>query len=159
MITLRQGNIFTSQLPTIANPVNCVGVMGAGLAKEFAKRFPTYFDWYKDQCKKGLWFPGEIHYYHRPNSAGNGSDPKTILSVVTKSHWKNPSRLDYIRKALNTFVQEHKVKSLLFSGVAFPALGCGLGGLREADVIPLMSSYLANLPSMEFEIWTPSQLR
>src|SRR5699024_9541376 len=37
------GNIFDSKCSTLVNTVNCVGVMGKGIALDFKKKYPSMF--------------------------------------------------------------------------------------------------------------------
>ena len=86
---IKNKNIFDSQCQTIVNTVNCVGVMGKGLALEMKKRYPNMFDKYKDYCDKGLIDIGKLWLYKH-------SDDKWILNFPTKKHWKNGSEYEYI---------------------------------------------------------------
>ncbi len=40
MIHFTRGDIFAQPVEAIVNPVNCVGVMGRGLALQFKRRYP-----------------------------------------------------------------------------------------------------------------------
>jgi O-acetyl-ADP-ribose deacetylase (regulator of RNase III) len=46
------GDILQSKAQTLINTVNCVGVMGKGIALEFKKRFPEMFDDYEKRCER-----------------------------------------------------------------------------------------------------------
>ena len=48
-----KGNLFASQAQCLVNTVNCVGVMGKGVALEFRRRFPNMFEEYRRVCEAG----------------------------------------------------------------------------------------------------------
>lgn len=138
MIQYINGNIFTATTQCIVNPVNCVGVMGKGLAREFKKRFPDMFKYYKAQCDTGLLQIGQIAFYkYKTPSTG-----PIICLFPTKNHWRQASTLEIIEVGLRAFIKyapEMQIKS-----VAFPKIGAGLGGLNfNLQVLPLMEMYLA----------------
>lgn len=127
MIYYRWDSIFDSDADAIVNAVNCVGAMGAGLAKAFAVKFPLMEKDYKAYCEEKLLAPGSLHTYY----SNIGLDPM-IINFPTKDDWRNPSNLVFIdsgMEALTNLVFKFKLKR-----VAIPALGCGLGGLQWTDV-------------------------
>ena len=132
------GDIFQAKVDLLVNPVNCEGVAGKGLAKQFKERFPRNFKNYRTLCLEGKIRPGHPYLFYDPKN------PPLILNFPTKDKWRNPSKLEYIEeglKSLRTIIQHLKIKS-----VALPALGCGLGGLNWEDVFPLIQKYLGDLP-------------
>ncbi len=141
---VKNGNIFESKCSTIVNTVNCVGVMGKGIALEFKKRYPNMFMDYVLKCDRGEVKPGQPYIYHE-----NGT---SILNFPTKDHWRSPSRLTYVTDGLDWFVQNYQ--SLDISSIAFPPLGCGNGGLTWDIVGPLMYQKLCQLP-LDIEIYAP----
>jgi len=139
------GNLFESGADTLVNPVNCVGVMGKGLALEFKKRFPSMFEDYAERCARNQVRLGEPYLFRDRSGT-------LIVNFPTKDHWRPPSRLADIDRGLDYFVQHHaqwRIKS-----VAFPQLGCGNGGLSWEDVGPLMFSKLQVL-KIEIEVYMP----
>ena len=139
------GNIFESKALTLVNTVNCVGVMGKGIAKEFKERYPDMFKEYAELCEQGNLQPGKPYYYQ--DLLGN-----SIINFPTKKHWRSPSKLSYIVQGLKWFVDNYK--ELNISSVAFPPLGCGNGGLNWELVGPIMYHWLKDLP-IEVEIYAP----
>ncbi|MGQ4893478.1 MAG: macro domain-containing protein [Candidatus Njordarchaeia archaeon] len=123
------GDIFSSQCQVLVNPVNCVGIMGKGLALEFKKRFPYIFNVYFSLCHENKLKIGE------PFLVDN------VLLFPTKDHWKEKSKLDNIRKGV-VYLTKH-YKNMEIESIAFPLLGCGLGGLKEKDVLEIMIKYLS----------------
>lgn len=148
MITIKSGDIFTSKAECLVNPVNCVGVSGAGLAKAFAANFPTATRVYEDLCRSGVLMAC------RPIVLTGLSinSVKSICLFPTKQHWRDKSPLWAIKGGLITF--QTTAKEFDIKSYAFPALGCGLGGLSYSDVLPLMQEYLGKVDA-DIEIWEP----
>jgi len=137
------GNIFNSSCQTIVNTVNCVGVMGKGIALEYKLRYPEMYDSYSNMCDKHLFKPGLLQLWTK-------SKP-WILNFPTKVNWKFPSKLEYIEDGLIKFSSIYIEKNV--SSIAFPLLGTSAGGLNQDDVLSLMSKYLSPLKNLEIEIY------
>lgn len=129
-----KGNIFNSKAQTIVNTVNCVGVMGKGIALVFKLRYPKMFDEYAGLCKKHMISPGKLWIYK-----GEPEAP-WVLNFPTKFHWKYPSKIEYIESGLQKFVDTYKEKGI--TSIAFPMLGTHNGGLDKEEVRSLMERYL-----------------
>ncbi len=134
-IHIIKGNIFNTKMQTIVNTVNCVGVMGKGIALVFKLRYPKMFDIYKDYCHRHLIDIGKLWLYK-----GEAKEP-WVLNFPTKFHWKYPSKIEYIEKGLQKFVSSYKEKNI--TSIAFPLLGTNNGGLDKDEVLSLMESYLS----------------
>lgn len=132
------GDILTSSCHCLVNPVNTVGVMGAGLALDFKRAYPHMFEVYKRACDKEQLRPGRIMFYRM-------KDAEHIICLFpTKQHWRNPSKLEYIENGLRAFTKYYEEWGI--TSAAFPKLGCGLGGLDwPHHVQPLMERYLGDL--------------
>ena len=134
-------NIFDIPLSTtITNPVNTVGAMGAGLAKQFRLRYPGIMQNYTARCRDGSFTVGKLLIYHAP-------DGRDILLFPTKADWRNPSRIEYVEAGLDAVVRSiHRFRQndRGLVSIAFPPLGCGLGGLKTDDIIPLFQSRFAD---------------
>ena len=91
---IRIGNMFESKAATLVNTINCVGVMGKGIALEFKNRYPVMYKEYVDLCSKGLVKPGKPYYYCDLNGT-------SIINFPTKDHWRSPSKLSYIVNGLD----------------------------------------------------------
>lgn len=137
MIHLVNGDMFESGADILVNTVNCVGVMGKGVALEFKKRYPALFSAYKRYCSAKHLFPGGLFVWDCPE------DGKTIVCLATKDHWRNPSEYEWIKKGLfllKVFLEQHgKIK------VAIPPLGCGCGGLNWEVVRGMITQELSDL--------------
>ena len=145
MIRFLVGDLFQTKARTLVNTVNCVGIMGKGVAQTFKSRFPAMFEDYRQRCEAGDLRLGEP--YHYSDLAG-----VSIVNFPTKDHWKSASRMADIEAGLDYFVAraaEWGVRS-----VAFPPLGCGNGGLDWTDVGPLMYRKLGGL-DFDIEIYAP----
>lgn len=145
-ITLRTGNIFQSDMQTIVNPVNCDGVMGAGLAKEFKTRFPDMFEDYARHCAFGRIDIGHPWLYKADGESHN------VLCFPTKDHWRDPSKLEYLDKGFDTL--EVYFANWGITSIAFPALGVGLGGLSWNRVRGLLLSRCQEL-EIPTELYAP----
>lgn len=132
MIQIVTGNIFTSKCQTIVNTVNCVGVMGAGIAYECRLRYPKMYERYVQLCKDKQILIGTLWLF-------KGED-KWILNFPTKFHWKYESKPEYLEKGLRKFVETFKEKGI--TSVAFPLLGASNGGIPESVSIQIMTEHL-----------------
>jgi O-acetyl-ADP-ribose deacetylase (regulator of RNase III) len=142
MITILTGNIFTTKCTTIVNTVNCVGIMGAGIAYECRLRYPEMYEKYQTICKDNLLQIGTLWIYKSSN--------KSILNFPTKTDWKLPSRIEYLEKGLQKFVDTYKEKEI--TSIAFPLLGASHGGLTQEQSLSTMKRYLSQC-DIEIEIW------
>ena len=132
---------------TIIIPVNCVGVMGKGLALQTKLQYPEVYEFYKELCDEDyITTLGHVYAANRKYllEMREISNPQVVILFPTKDHWKNPSQLTYIENGLQGLVnwlsiQPDKRK------VGIPKLGCGLGGLDWKDVYPLITQYLSSL--------------
>lgn len=134
-IEIIKGNIFNTKAQTIVNTINCVGVMGKGIALVYKLRYPKMFDLYSEYCKSKLIGIGKLWLYK--------GEPETqwVLNFPTKFHWKYPSKMEYIEKGLQKFVETYKDKGI--TSIAFPMLGTHNGGLDKGEVLALMQRYLS----------------
>ncbi|MBX9188588.1 macro domain-containing protein [Bacteroides sp. K03] len=130
------GSIFTTKCQTIVNTVNCVGVMGAGIALEFKYRYPLMYEQYVKLCKDRAIQIGKLWIYNIP-----GQNAK-VLNFPTKNDWKYPSKYEYLESGLRKFVETYKEKGI--TSIAFPLLGASNGGLDPDKVTNLMHFYLEN---------------
>lgn len=134
------GDIFNSNAQTLINTVNCVGIMGKGIAAEFKKRYPEMFDDYAARCKKGEVKPG-IPYLYKSSSLF-AMEPQ-VINFPTKSDWRAASRVEDIEKGLKILVSKYKEWGV--ESIAVPPLGCGNGQLLWETVGPLIYNYLSKL--------------
>lgn len=141
MITYVAGSLFESPASVLVNTVNTVGVMGKGVAAAFRRLYPEMYGEYRRLCEAGKIDIGTLWLYRTQH--------KSVLNFPTKKHWRNPSRPEYIEAGLKAFVRMYQVAGI--TSVAFPALGCGNGGLDfERQVQPLMERYLKDTKANVF---------
>lgn len=136
MLRYTDTTVFNVGAQTIVNAVNCVGVMGAGLALEFQLRFPDMEKDYVQRCNQKKVAVGRPYLYK------DYSNP-LILNFPTKTHWKYPSKIEWIEQGLEYFSANYQRGGI--TSIAFPKLGCSNGGLEWEIVSPLMEKYLQNL--------------
>lgn len=138
------GNIFNTKCQTVVNTVNCVGVMGKGIAQVYKLRYPLMFEKYKEHCKNKLIKPGNLWLFDKQDNA------PWILNFPTKYHWKYPSKIEWIESGLAKFVDFYEKKGI--TSIAFPLLGTHNGGLDTQTVKQLMDNYLSKC-NIEIEIY------
>ncbi|WP_283750893.1 type II toxin-antitoxin system antitoxin DNA ADP-ribosyl glycohydrolase DarG [Bacillus cereus] len=152
MLKFTTGNLFEYgyKVDAIVNTVNCVGVMGKGIALEFKKRYPENFNYYKKVCSNKELLPGKMLMFLQ-NSNGY---PRYIVNFPTKNHWRYPSKIEYISDGLDDLVNQIKKHSI--QSISIPALGCGNGGLDWEDVKKLIKEKLQHLDDVEIIVYEPS---
>ena len=139
------GDLFESSAQTLVNTVNCVGVMGKGVAEQFKLRFPDMYEDYKRRAELKAVRLG-IPYLYVSASGGR------IVNFPTKGHWRSPSRLSDIEKGLDYLVAH--VDQWEITSLAMPPLGCGNGGLEWSEVGPLIYGKLAHRP-IDVDLYAP----
>ena len=125
-------DLFLSPARTLVNAVNTVGVMGKGLAKSFKQRYPDMYREYRALCDRGALKPGKLHLWRGPD--------KWVLNFPTKTTWRRPSELEYLKAGLERFVARYE--RLGIESISFPPLGCGNGNLDWEVVKPVMEKHL-----------------
>ncbi len=150
MIQLQRGDIFEADTEALVNTVNCVGVMGRGIALQFRKAFPENYKAYKAVCDRGELHPGVmlIHDLRRLQN------PRYVINFPTKRHWRGKSRLVDIEAGLATLVEEVRARGI--RSIAIPPLGSGLGGLDWTEVRPRIESAFRALPEVRVLIFEPA---
>jgi O-acetyl-ADP-ribose deacetylase (regulator of RNase III) len=136
MLQYTDTTVFNVGAQTIVNTINCVGVMGAGLALECQLRFPEMFQDYVERCKSKSVKIGKPYLYRSYGSPW-------IMNFPTKNHWKYPSKIEWIEQGLDYFAKNYERGCI--QSIAFPKLGCDKGGLNWRDVQTIMENYLQNL--------------
>jgi uracil-DNA glycosylase family 4 len=134
-ITVTRGDMFATKFDLRINTVNCVGVMGTGIAAEFKRRYADMYHAYRELCVAQQIQPGVLHVWK--------TDTEWIVNFPTKRRWSDPSRYEDIEIgliALRDYLAElGRVK------VAIPALGCNNGRLEWSKVLPLIKQHLEGL--------------
>ena len=145
---LVKGDLLDSDVEALVNTVNCVGVMGRGLALQFKRRFPRNYADYRSACDAGEVAIGRVHVHETGLFA-----PRYVFNFPTKNHWRNPSTLAYVRTGLDSL--ESEIRRLGVRSVGIPALGCDLGGLEWDDVMPLIVATVTRIPGLHAMLFEP----
>ena len=155
-IICRHADLFTSQAEALINPVNCVGVMGRGLALAFSRRYPEILAPYRAACRTGGLRPGRV-MIHKLAQRQPG-DPVYVVHFPTKRHWRDASRIEDIAVGLTDLAARCGGAAGIRS-IAVPALGCGLGGLPWAAVSALIERHFATAAAIVCELHPPAGAR
>jgi O-acetyl-ADP-ribose deacetylase (regulator of RNase III)/uncharacterized protein YwgA len=139
------GDLFESRAQALVNTVNCVGVMGKGIAEQFKQRFPEMFEDYKRRANRKLVRLGEPYMFHDRSG-------KQIINFPTKDHWRSASRLADVELGLD-YLAAH-LADWGVTSIAVPPLGCGNGGLEWSEVGPLIYRKLHHL-AVDVEVYAP----
>jgi O-acetyl-ADP-ribose deacetylase (regulator of RNase III) len=150
MIEFKTGDILKADAEALVNTVNCVGVMGRGIALQFKNVFPENFRAYEAACAREEVEPGRMFVFEQHRLTG----PKFIINFPTKRHWRGKSRMDDINSGLKALVQEIRARGI--RSIAIPPLGAGLGGLDWAEVRPRIVEALRGLDDLHVTIFEPN---
>ncbi|RUO56260.1 macro domain-containing protein [Pseudidiomarina homiensis] len=150
MLELTRGDILRADVEAIVNTVNCVGVMGRGIALQFKKAWPANFEAYAMACKNNQIKPGQMFVFE----TGQLANPRFIINFPTKRHWRGASRLEDIDAGLQALVAE--IKRLNIGSIAIPPLGAGLGGLDWDVVRERIEAAMRPLSEVEILVFEPS---
>lgn len=149
MIRFKTGDILAEDAEALVNTVNCVGIMGRGIALQFKKAFPENFLVYAEACERGEVRPGRMFVFKTRQL----TNPRYIINFPTKRHWRGDSRIEDIHaglKDLATVIRELNIRS-----VAVPPLGSGLGGLEWDDVRPRIEKALRGFSGLDIVVFEP----
>lgn len=150
MIEFTTGDILQADAEALVNTVNCVGIMGRGIALQFKNRFPENFRAYAAACASEAVQPGRMFIYETRSL----TNPKFIVNFPTKRHWKGKSRIEDIDAGLKALAQE--IRDRQIRSIAIPPLGSGLGGLNWADVRPRIIAALEPLADVRIIVFEPN---
>lgn len=149
MIEYKTGDLLTEPAEALVNAVNCVGVMGRGIALQFKRAFPENFQAYELRCRRGEMRPGKMFVFELRRTTG----PRYIINFPTKRHWRGHSRMADIEAGLRAL--EEEVRSREIRSIALPPLGSGLGGLSWPEVRARIRTTLENLPEVQIAVFEP----
>jgi O-acetyl-ADP-ribose deacetylase (regulator of RNase III) len=150
MIEEAKGNLLTAEVDALVNTVNCVGVMGKGIALQFKQAYPAMNQAYKKACERGDVEPGRMFVWE----VGGLTEPRFIINFPTKRHWKGKSKYHDIEIGLNALVAEVKDRGI--RSIAIPPLGCGHGGLAWPKVREMIESAFAPLAEVRVLLYAPA---
>jgi O-acetyl-ADP-ribose deacetylase (regulator of RNase III) len=150
-VTITQGDLLRQDdVDAIVNTVNCVGIMGKGIALQFKNKWPQNFRAYEVACKAKEVRPGRMFIF----DSGGLIKPNYIINFPTKDHWRGKSKIEFVRDGLKDLVAQ--VKKMGIRSIAIPPLGCGNGGLDWNEVRPLIVEAFASQPNVEVRLFEPA---
>lgn len=149
MIEFRTGDLLQADVEALVNTVNCVGVMGRGVALQFKNSYPENFKAYAAACAREHVNPGQMFVFE----TGYLTNPKYIINFPTKRHWRGKSRIEDIESGLDALRKE--IRSRHIRSIAIPPLGSGLGGLEWRDVRKHIETVLHDLEDVQILVYEP----
>jgi O-acetyl-ADP-ribose deacetylase (regulator of RNase III) len=144
-----RGDLLISDAEALVNTVNCVGVMGKGVALQFKKAFPENFKAYETACRREEVTPGRMFVFE----TGQMFHPRYIINFPTKRHWRGKSRYEDIESGLRALVRE--VRQRQIRSIAIPPSGSGLGGLRWSWVKAMIEAAFEEMPDVRVKLYEP----
>ncbi len=150
MIEYKTGDILAEEAEALVNTVNCVGVMGRGIALQFKKVWPENFKAYAAACRREKVQPGRMFVFETRELTG----PRYIINFPTKRHWRGKSRIEDIEAGLEALAKE--IHSREIQSIAVPPLGAGLGGLDWAQVRKRIDERLGGIGDVRVIVFEPS---
>lgn len=151
MIEFTTGDILACEADALVNTVNCVGVMGRGIALQFKRAYPANFKAYEAACRQAAVQPGRLFVFE----TGQLAAPRFIINFPTKRHWRGPSRMEDIDAGLVDLVRVIRDREI--RSIAIPPLGSGLGGLDWNEVRPRIEQALAPLQDVHVLLFGPAE--
>lgn len=151
MITTGTGDLLEAEVDALVNTVNCVGIMGKGIALQFKRRYPANFKAYAAACARGEVELGKMFVFELETIAG----PRWIINFPTKGHWRAKSRMRDIETGLRDLVKVIHDRGI--QSIAMPPLGAGNGGLNWTDVEPVIRRALDPLDDLAVHLYEPSK--
>jgi O-acetyl-ADP-ribose deacetylase (regulator of RNase III) len=151
MIHLTHGDILKHEADALVNTVNCMGVMGRGIALQFRHAFEDNYEAYRKAAKLKTIVPGQMFVFERSTL----EQPRWIINFPTKRHWKGNSQIADIESGLVDLVRVIRDKGI--RSIAIPPLGCGLGGLDWDEVRPLIEIALSAVPEVDAYLFEPGK--
>ena len=149
MIEFKSGDILKEDAEALVNTVNCVGVMGRGIALQFKDAFPRNFKAYAEACQQDAVRPGRMFVFE----TGQLTPPRYIINFPTKRHWRGKSRMTDIEAGLEALVEVLREKRI--RSIAIPPLGSGLGGLDWAEVKERIDAAMRPLSDVRVTVYEP----
>ncbi|SKT52102.1 RNase III inhibitor [Mycobacteroides abscessus subsp. abscessus] len=150
LITYGTGDLLQADTQALVNTVNCVGVMGKGIALQFKRRYPDTFTAYEKACRQGEVTIGSMFV----TETGQLDGAQYIINFPTKKHWRAPSQLSYIEAGLTDLVRV--IRERRITSIAIPPLGAGNGGLNWQDVHPRLVNAFTELPDVHVVLYAPA---
>ena len=151
-LELKHNDLLKQQADAIINTVNCVGIMGKGIALQFKKAFPENYKAYAKACKNNEVKIGKMFVY-QTGFLDSNIHSKYIINFPTKEHWRGNSKIEYIEEGLDDLY--NVIQNLNIKTLAMPPLGCGNGGLNWSDVKKLIINKLSPIEDLILYLYEP----
>ena len=137
-IKFTSGDLLADEeLEAVAHGCNCVGLMGAGIAKSIAERYPKMYEEYRDLCKQKKFNLGDIFVWRSDNG-------KYVFNLATQSHTGPNAKYTAIQKSIRKMLDYASQHNIINIGV--PRIGCGIGGLNWNMVSTILKDCSAEHP-------------
>lgn len=133
-------DILDDDAQAVVIPVNCVGVMGAGLAKQAKERYEHVFANFRSYCGIGMLSPGGVFGVQTKDLVTGKK--RMVICLATKNHWRDPSQIEWIIAGVNNL--NKYLEKLKITSVAVPLLGAGLGRLDKKEVEEVICNKFSN---------------
>ena len=150
MIRWVDGNLFESDCEAWCITVNCVGVMGKGIALTAKQKFPALFAKYKAHCDYNILYPGAAF----PEENTESKQPKEFVLCATKDHWRYPSSYEWVFESLKNLREVIQMRQ--YKSIAVPPLGCGNGKLLWSEVSCMITNWLSDLEGVRVDVYRPT---
>jgi O-acetyl-ADP-ribose deacetylase (regulator of RNase III) len=149
MFEFKTGDVLAEDAEALVNTVNCVGIMGRGIALQFKNAFPENFKAYAKACRRDEVRPGRMFVFE----TNQLTNPRYIINFPTKRHWRGKSRMEDVEAGLEALAEEIRARNI--RSIAIPPLGSGLGGLKWDQVRPRVEEILGGLTNVRIVIFEP----
>ena len=149
MIEFKTGDLLAEDVDALVNTVNCVGVMGRGIARQFKDAYPGNFDAYALACRREQVRLGSMFVFE----TGRLTNPRYIINFPTKHQWRGKSRMQDVDAGLAAL--RDVIRDTGIHSIAVPPLGCGLGGLNWSEVRPRIEDALQDLDQLRVVVFEP----
>ncbi|KNX40413.1 RNase III inhibitor [Roseovarius tolerans] len=150
MFEFKTGDILAEDAEALVNTVNCVGIMGRGIALQFKNAFPENFKAYAEACKRDEVRPGRMFVVE----TNQLTSPRYIVNFPTKRHWRGKSRMEDVEAGLEALADEIRTRNI--RSIAIPPLGSGLGGLKWEEVRPRIEAALRGFNDLRIVVFEPN---
>lgn len=142
----RTGSLFETDAGALAHGVNEDGLMLTGIAPVFRYAFTDMHTEYVRLCAARELRAGQMFYW-----AAAGADP-AVYNIVSQDRRGAHAALPWLDSGIRAALAHADANGIPV--IAAPRIGCGVGGLNWADVLPLLTAAAAD-HRCSVEVWTP----
>jgi hypothetical protein len=131
MITIRPRNILLNPSGVIVHQVNCLGVMGSGIAKSIKQMYPPAFKQYEAMCDavpdpRKFSLLGQVQFVNVSEHEGKALMIANMFSQLDTSSGSRETEYGAMYQGLKTI--ELKLRGLKIPLYIPYLIGCGFGG-------------------------------